>query len=322
MSAGDPFPLVIDTRGAGKPADAARSRASSSAPLDVRAITLERDDWQGREQRHAARADALTAGRRARVARGRTHPVEDFLFTYYGYKPALLRRWHPGAAYALADAAHEDRADWRWYVRDENDSLSVDVRAFATEKRLLLTGVAAILEGARGRSAQFGCFGMHEWAMLYRSPTARHDVPLRLGSAGTDAVVESHELRCTHFDAFRFFTADAAPRNRAPLERATQAANEQPGCLHAGMDLYKWAVKLGPLVPGDTLLDAFELARDIRSLDMRASPYDLRAWGYEPVAVETTEGKAVYVAEQRAFTRRAEPLREQLIGHVRGALAA
>lgn len=292
---------------------------STATPLLAPAIVLERDDWQGREQRHAERADALTAGRRARAARGETHPVEDFLFTYYGYKPALLRRWHPGAAFALADAAHEARAAWRWYIRDD-DAVRVDVRAFAAEKRLLLSGVAAILAGARGRSAQYGCFGMHEWAMLYRSPETRHTVPLRLGSAGTDAVVESHELRCTHFDAFRFFTEDAVPRNRAPLARDTQAADEQPGCLHTGMDLYKWAVKLGPLVPGDTLLDAFELARDIRALDMRASPYDLRDWGYEPVAVETSEGKAAYVAEQRAFTRRAEPLREELLTHARAAL--
>ncbi|QCQ15857.1 3-methyladenine DNA glycosylase [Microbacterium sp. RG1] len=295
----------------------------STAPVVLAPSTvLARDDWRARESTHAERADALTAGRRARAARGETHPVEDFLFTYYGYKPALLRRWHPGTAYALADAAHDARADWRWYARDEDDSIRVDARAFAAEKRLLLTGVAAILEGTRGRSAQYGCFGMHEWAMLYRTPTARHAVPLRLGSAGTDAVVEAHELRCTHFDAFRFFTDDAAPRNRALLARDTQAAHEQPGCLHAGMDLYKWAVKLGPLVPGDTLLDAFELARDIRALDMRASPYDLRDWGYAPVAVETAEGKAVYVAEQRAFTRRAEPLRERLLAHVRFALAA
>ena len=28
-------------------------------------------------------------------------------------------------------------------------------------------------------------------------------------------------------------------------------------------------------VPGELMLDAFELARDIRELDMRASPYDL-----------------------------------------------
>lgn len=48
------------------------------------------------------------------------------------------------------------------------------------------------------------------------------------------------------------------------------------------MDVYKWAVKLGPLVPGEILLDAFELARDIRTLDMEASPYDLADWGYSP----------------------------------------
>lgn len=295
---------------------------SAATPLRASECVLTRDDWKSRERSHTERADALTAGRRARAARGRTHPVEDFLFTYYGYKPALLRRWHPGTSYALADAGHEARAGWRWYVRGENDSVRVDARAFAAEKRLLLTGVTAILESTRGRSAQYGCFGMHEWAMLYHSPTSRHAVPLRLGSAGTDAVVESHELRCTHYDAFRFFTDDAVPRNRALLARGTQAAHEQPGCLHAGMDLYKWAVKLGPLVPGVTLLDTFELARDIRALDMRASPYDLRDWGYEPVTVETAEGKAVYVAEQRAFTRRAEPLREQLLAHVRWALAA
>ena len=31
---------------------------------------------------------------------GTAHPVEDFLFTYYPFKPALLRRWHPGAGRA------------------------------------------------------------------------------------------------------------------------------------------------------------------------------------------------------------------------------
>jgi hypothetical protein len=78
------------------------------------------------------------------------------------------------------------------------------------------------------------------------------------------------------------------------------------------MDLYKWAVKLGPLVPGDLLLDAFELARDIRVLDMRASPYDLTDWGYEAVAIETAEGKAAYVREQRAFAERGQSIRARL----------
>ena len=154
---------------------------------------------------------------------------------------------------------------------------------------------------------------MHEWAMVYRRREHRHPVPLRLGAAATDAVVEAHELRCTHFDAFRFFTPEAVPRNRDALTRDRQPETEQPGCLHAGMDLYKWAVKLGPLVPGELLLDAFALAREIRELDMRASPYDLRDIGFDPVPIETPEGKAEYVREQRGFTERGQLIRRRLL---------
>ena len=87
------------------------------------------------------------------------------------------------------------------------------------------------------RPARLNCFGLHEWAMVYRAPEVRHEqVPLRLGGAGTDAVVESMPLRCSHFDAYRFFTAAAAPRNAEQLTRRDQVAHEQPGCLHAAMD--------------------------------------------------------------------------------------
>ena len=39
---------------------------------------------------------------------GVKHPVADFLFTYYSYRPAQLRRWHPGAGVVLADADPSD----------------------------------------------------------------------------------------------------------------------------------------------------------------------------------------------------------------------
>ena len=275
-------------------------------------ITLSRAEWQAREAAHAERADEMTAGRRDRASRGQTHPVDDFLYTYYSYKPSVLRRWHPGVGVRLADAADTPRAAWRWYRSDE-DGLRADVDAFVADKQTLLRAVRAILRGALDRPPVYGCFGLHEWAMVYRDESTRHEVPLRLGARGTDDVVEANDLRCTHFDAFRFFTTDAVTRNRSPLDRATQPDREQPGCLHAGMDLYKWSVKLGPLVPGDVLLDAFELARDIRTMDMRASPYDLRGWGYSPVPVETASGKAEYVAAQREFTARAQPLRRALL---------
>ncbi|WP_350347605.1 3-methyladenine DNA glycosylase [Agromyces sp. G08B096] len=283
-------------------------------PQTSPAVVLDAAEWRAREQEHAERADALTAARRARAARGERHPVEDFLFTYYSYSPSLLRRWHPGAGIELADAADEPRAAWRWYAPGGTPgSLMVDRAAMEREKAPLLRTIERMLRLTASRPGAFGCFGLHEWAMVYRQAEHRHPVPLRLGQAATDEVVETHELQCTHIDAFRFFTDDAVPRNRFAPTRETQPELEQPGCLHANMDVYKWAVKLGPLLPGELLLDAFELARDIRTLDMQASPYDMEPWAGEPVRIETPEGKAEYVRRQRAFAGRTNELRARIL---------
>jgi hypothetical protein len=150
--------------------------------------------------------------------------------------------------------------------------------------------------------------------MVYRTEQPRHAaVPLRLGPAATDAVVESLPVHCTHHDAFRFFTAAARPRNAVAPARADQVAFEQPGCLHATMDLYKWAYKLSPATPGELLADCLALAADVRELDMRASPYDLADLGQPPVRIETPAGRAEYARAQAGFTRRAAPLRERLV---------
>ena len=79
------------------------------------------------------------------------------------------------------------------------------------------------------------------------------------------------------------------------------------------MDVYKWALKLGPLVPGALLLDAFELAREIRTTDMQASPYDVSSYGLSPVAIETPDGKAEYVRRQRDYAARSNELRRRLV---------
>ncbi|MFC3398005.1 3-methyladenine DNA glycosylase [Microbacterium amylolyticum] len=282
-------------------------------------MTLTEPEWRARESAHARRADALTASHRARQARGEKHPVWDFLFTYYSYKPAVLRRWHPGAGVELENARGDARAQWRWYVPGSSPgSLAVDVDAFEREKTSLTRLIEIMLRRTAARPGQFDCFGLHEWAMAYRQDEHRHPQPLRLGRAGTDDVVEAHDLRCTHFDAFRFFTPDAVPRNRLRPTREAQPDLDQPGCLHAGMDVYKWAIKLGPLVPGEILLDAFELASEIRQLDMEAAPYDLREHGFLPVQIETPEGKAEYVRRQRAFAERGNTLRTRILEAWRG----
>ena len=126
-------------------------------------------------------------------------------------------------------------------------------------------------------------------------------------------MVESHRIGCSHFDAFRFFTDTARPLNTLQPGRDDRSAYEQPGCLHAGMDLYKHAFRLTPLVASELVADCFELAWDIRELDMRGAPYDLTPFGFEPVRIETAEGKQEYAAAQRVFAERGAPLRARLV---------
>ncbi len=230
----------------------------------------------------------------ARRERGEKHPVEDFLFTYYRHSPARLRRWHPGA----------------WEQGAEQDC-----EALATLRPRLLD-VRRLLVATASRPPAYGCFGLHEWAMVHgqQPDRVRHSGwPLRLGPAGTDQVVGSMPVRCTHFDAFRFFTDTARPLNSVQPTRATQVELEQPGCLHAGMDLYKWAYTFDPHVSAELVADCFALAREIRVLDMRASPYDLSGLGYPPVPVETPAGRAEYARAQRGFAAQAAVLRQRLV---------
>jgi hypothetical protein len=299
----------------------------------MRGRVLPEHEWRARAAAHQARVEALIGPYLALRAAGAEHPVIDFLFTYYGHKPAQLRRWHPGFGVALENAA--EYANSRGYhpfsppVADHHSGAAADATAawtadpaFLARRRATIEFIANLLRATASRPAQLSCFGLHEWAMVYRTDDVRHSrVPMRLGPAGTDAVVESMPLRCTHFDAFRFFTPAAVPRNTEPLTRDDQLHREQTGCLHATMDLYKWGYKLVPLIDSGLLLDCFALACAARELDMRASPYDLSEYGYAPVLIETPSGRAEYVRGQAQLAERAAPLRDRLLAAAESLLA-
>ncbi|WP_369139286.1 3-methyladenine DNA glycosylase [Modestobacter versicolor] len=284
-------------------------------PVSTAPRVLAAESWTAAEAAHQQRVDAWVVPHQQRRRDGVRHPVWDFLFTYYSEPAGRLRRWHPGVGPVLAGDAARTRLGWPFYT-EVAGGVTVDVEAFLTRRSVAVGWVHGLLSATASRPAQFGCFGLHEWAMLYRpgDGEVRHEqLPLRLGQAGTDAVVESHRVQCSHVDAYRFFTAAGAPRNTLTPTRDTQQQLEQPGCLHATMDLYKWAYKLSPAVPGELLADCFALAADVRELDMRASPYDLGGLGWTPVAIETPEGKAEYVAAQRGFAARGAALRGRLL---------
>ena len=275
--------------------------------------------WRPRQAAHRARGAAFGEARRRRAEAGEREPVEDFLFTYYPFRLSALQRWTPGAGVALAQA-DELLTDAR--LGRGTDGL-VRVVAPDEAQRARLVFARDLCVAVAGRPAFLGCFGLHEWAMVYRQAAERRHQgwPLRLGPEGTDAVVRALPIRCTHYDAFRFFTPPARPMNKLSPDLDGRLANEQPGCVHVTMDLYKWAMKSAPWVPAELAADAFELARDARSVDMRASPYDFSAVGLAPIRIETAEGRGEYEQEQRRLAKKAEPLRARLVASLNLALS-
>lgn len=291
-------------------------------------VRLPRETWEQFEAVHQQKVEELTSAHLARRVNRERHPVEDFLWTYYSVKPAELRRWHPGAGITL-EGSSEDRAAWRFYTVRAGEA-TLDLDAYFEKRGATVNYVEQLLGATLEHTPQFGCFGLHEWAMVYRMTPEqlRHTgLPLRIGHAATDQVVETNPISCTHFDAYRFFTPEAAPLNALRPTRESQAALEQSGCLHAGMDVYKWAAKLGPIIPGDVLLDAFVLARDIREVDMRASPYDVSAYcGADgevltAITIETSAGKRQYAELQRGFAERGNALRHRVLAAIAHARA-
>ncbi|MDX6739257.1 3-methyladenine DNA glycosylase [Actinocorallia sp. A-T 12471] len=277
--------------------------------------------WRDRAEAHRARLEGMIGGYLALRRAGRAHPVEDFLFTYYGHRPGRLMAWHPGAGVVLEGAK---AAEFGMAYADTPDGATLDLDALLPKRAKALAWTRDLLAATAARPAHLGCFGMHEWAMVYKlgQDEIRHAAwPLRLPPEEVAEVVDRRGVRCSHFDAFRFFTPPARPLNVLQPTREGQREQEQPGCLHANMDLYKWAYKLSPMIPAELVADCFALAREIRAVDMRASPYDMAALGHPPIRVETAEGRAEYAAFQRSFAERAEPLRAALVAHCDRLLA-
>lgn len=271
--------------------------------------------WRARARAHLERVRRWTVPHRERRSRGERHPVYDFLFQYYTYSPGKLEAWHPGAGEVLADSP-EGRERFRPPLYRADDGLIRRDLSVLRDKDLdRQRSAVSVLLATQRRRANFGCYGVHEWAMVYGGYDVRHIeiARLRLSQKEVDDFVEGRPVVCSHFDAFRFFAPRAKPLNRVELEWSTRHEVEQPGCIHANMDLYRWAYGAMPWIGSDLLWESFELATELRVLDMQASPYDLRDFGLEPVRVETHQGRIEYRLRQRELGERARVLRAKLI---------
>ncbi len=250
------------------------------------------------------------------------HPVQDFLFIYYRYSTKKLECWHPGLKICLQDAAGHQRQFSKQAYRQVGNDLVCDPGLLSPKLRTSLGWIVDLLRKTQNQRPNFSCLGLHEWAMVYRGEEVRHEktAKLRLSQSEIDAVVESRSLTCTHYDAFRFYAIDAKPLNRMQLTLDDRPSQEQPGCIHANMDLYKWAFRSMPWIGSDLLSRCFSLAMSAREIDMRASPYDLSYLAdgdqYPPIKIETPAGRAQYELCQREIADQASGLRRELISKI------
>lgn len=72
-------------------------------------------------------------------------------------------------------------------------------------------------------------------------------LPFRVDQHTINAAVERRGVYCTHVDALRYFAPAAKSWNQfgeygTNLSRKDQITLEQPACVHANMDLLKYAV--------------------------------------------------------------------------------
>lgn len=281
--------------------------------------------WRKLEDEHRNIIQSFTGPFRERRSRNASHPVYDFLFTYYAFPPGKLEQWHPGINVRLAappnlEISDETAKPIQRFAEDPRYDFSDNCislkRARLTQSLLRrLPWVIELLNKIRNTPARFGCFALHEWAMVYKLPEERRHAgyPLRVTPQQLENVVDCQKLRCTHFDAYRFFTPQAQPQNLFKLQSDTRLDFEQGGCIHASMDLYKWAFLFSPWVSSELLRECFLLAIEARELDMRSSPYELSSLGFSPIPIETEAGRNQFVQEQQQLARSASLVRQKLV---------
>ena len=250
---------------------------------------------------------------RHRRERKLTHPVHDFLFEYYQFNRKLVYNWHPAFGEIL-ESGESDKFLHNPYFNKSADGVFLDATRLSDSETRRMDWICQLIMAAVHRPERLSCYGLHEWAMVYKSDCIRHEsTPLRLNKDQIEAIVESNHICCTHYDAFRFFTEEAKPLNSMTPKAEERSNHDQFGCVHFNMDLFKWCYKLHPWISSELTQDCFFLAIEARELDMRASPYDLKSIGYDPILIETPEGKLQYQLKQKEVAAKGRVLASRLI---------
>ena len=232
--------------------------------------------------------------------------------------PAQLRRWHPGAG---VGARRSGRLAARRLalLRRRRGRRRRRRRGLLAARGDTLRFVRELLvaHGRRGRHG-FGCFGLHEWAMVYRLDPAdvRHaGWPLRLGAAGTDAVVEAHQIALLALRRLPLLHPRRRAAQRAARRpvRASRRSSSRAACT-PGWTSTSGRYKLGPAGPeraGRGLLRAGP--RHPRRSTCGPRPTTCASSATSRCASRPPRARPQYAAAQRGFSARGQALRARLV---------
>ena len=255
--------------------------ATGRTVSEVRLAGCSPSEWTAARRRTPSGPSGSSRRTASAHGRGEAHPVWDFLFTYYSLRPRQLLRWHPGYGVTLAGGAAAT-ASWAAPAMTRRARASRSSREYLRGRAGHRRFVAELLRATAARPAQLNCFGMHEWAMVYRSDEVRHaQVPLRLGPQAPtgwwSVAVALQPLRRVPLLHRR---SGAAQRERADPRNA-----RSPGTAGLRARQHGFVQVVLQAGPAGRLRDAARLpgaGRAAREIDMRASPYDLSDYGYHP----------------------------------------
>ena len=180
-----------------------------------------------------------------------------------------------------------------------------------------------LLRATAARPARFNCFGLHEWAMVYRVADGASRTACRCGSAPRVPTRWSNQCRCA--------AATSTPTGSSPSRRrrgtpSTLTRRAQAGRGAAGVRARRrWTVQVGVQAGAAGRIragrwTASSWPQTPGCWTCGPAPTTCAGYGFEPIAVETPGGsRGVRHGPSRRSAERAAPLRAAIAERCHGA---
>ena len=142
-------------------------------------ISRSASTWKFDAADHIRRMDDLLyppgESLKARTHLVKQHPIYNFIHTYYRYSTQNIKKYSPGLGIMLTDFDQENILDNTYlnekYIKTTSSGsfyeLPKNDAPDSTFGWITLSKTRDILYSTATRQPFFGCFGLHEWAMLY-----------------------------------------------------------------------------------------------------------------------------------------------------------